>query len=68
MTHKAKQRLIDEMVEAVNNRENDFPVVACLSKLVKNYRGIAMVINDHGNITVWNCFKNGNTRAIASRV
>lgn len=67
-SQKSKQRLIDEMIEQLDNRENHFPVVADLSKLPPKYRGIAMEINDHGNITVWKCFKNGNNREIASRV
>lgn len=32
------------------------------------YRGIVLEINDHGNVTVWRYFKNGNTRELASRV
>ena len=32
------------------------------------YKGLALEINDHGNVIVWNCFKNGNRREIASRV
>lgn len=34
----------------------------------RGYRGRALEINDHGNVTVWDCFKNGNRREIASRV
>lgn len=67
-SQKSKQRLIDEMIEQMNSRENDFPVVSDLSKLPDRYRGMAMEVNDHGNITVWKCFLNGNVREIASRV
>lgn len=34
----------------------------------KGYRGLVLEINDHGNVTVWKYFKNGNVREIASRV
>jgi hypothetical protein len=37
-------------------------------KVLKGYSGIAVEINDHGNVTVYKCFKNGNRREIASRV
>lgn len=81
------QQLIDDMLESVQNRENDFAVIsedgvlrlpilrpsgvhAGYDELPEgvNYRGIALEINDHGNVTVWKCFKNGNKREIASRV
>lgn len=39
-----------------------------LEKAMRGYRGLALEVNDHGNITVFKCFKNGNRRAIASRV
>lgn len=32
------------------------------------YRGLVLEVNDHGNVTVWNQFKNGNRREVASRV
>ena len=34
----------------------------------KHYKGLVLEVNDHGNITLWNCFKNGNMREIASQV
>lgn len=34
----------------------------------KNWKGIALEVNDHGNVTVLNCFKNGKRNVIASRV
>ena len=34
----------------------------------KGYRGLALEINDHGNVTVYEVFKNGNFREVASRV
>jgi hypothetical protein len=35
---------------------------------LKGYKGICLEVNDHGNVTLWNCFKNGNRREIASQV
>lgn len=32
------------------------------------YRGLVLEVNDHGNVTVWRQFKNGNRREVASRV
>jgi len=32
------------------------------------YRGHVLEINDHGNVTVWMQFLNGNRREVASRV
>lgn len=32
------------------------------------YAGLVLEINDHGNVTVWNQFKNGKRREIISRV
>lgn len=37
-------------------------------KGLKGYRGICVEINDHGNVTVWDCFKNGSRKELASRV
>lgn len=39
-----------------------------LYREMKGYKGLALEINDHGNVTVFRCFKNGNRREIASRV
>lgn len=68
LSNKAKQRLIDDMLLAVEYKESDFPVVNDLSKLPPKYRGMALQINERGNVTVWKCFKNGTNREIASRV
>jgi hypothetical protein len=37
-------------------------------KGLKGYRGICVEINDHGNVSVLMCYKNGKTKEIASRV
>jgi len=67
MTNKQKQ-LIEDVLIQIEYRENDFPVVSDLSELPKKYKGLAVEINDHGNVTVYNVFKNGNCREIASCV
>jgi hypothetical protein len=61
---KERQAYIDEVVDALNRREYDGPV----NDQPAGYRGEMVEINDHGNITVFKCFKNGNRREIASRV
>lgn len=83
-----QQELIDEMLNQVYCKENDFvtidkdgdvhfPVLrngvviyteTNLTQSTKGYRGLALEVNDHGNVTVWNCFKNGNRKEVASRV
>ncbi len=68
LSNTQKQELITDLLEQIQNRENDFPVINYLSELPTHFRGIAVEINDHGNVTVWNCFKNGSIREIASRV
>ena len=68
MTTKQKKLLFEDALFLVEQKENDFPVVSDLCELPNNYRGFALHINDHGNIALYNCFKNGNVREIASRV
>ena len=34
----------------------------------QNYKGLALEVNERGNVTVWKCFKNGTRKEIASRV
>lgn len=48
--------------------QNSKGIVVTHEPQVDGYRGIALEINDHGNVTVWSVFKNGNKREIASRV
>jgi hypothetical protein len=43
-------------------------IVQGWSETNRKYRGYCLEVNDHGNVTVWNCFKNGNRREVASRV
>lgn len=63
-----RQFELQEAIYAVKNREADFPVVDDLSKIPKNFRGVVLEINDHGNIALWRVFKNGKCREIASQV
>jgi len=67
-SEKRRQEIIDEILESIRFGDNDYPVFSNWSELPERYRGWAVEINDHGNITIWNCFKNGNARKIASRV
>ena len=39
-----------------------------LREIPEGYRGLCLHINDHGNVTFYKCFKNGNRRIIADRV
>jgi hypothetical protein len=39
-----------------------------LNEPPKRFRGLVLEINDHGNITVWMYYKNGNIRELAGRV
>jgi hypothetical protein len=73
MTKKQKQEYLDEILALYNDRELDGLTYPCkaisdLSELPNKYKGLALEINDHGNVTLWNVFKNGNVREIASRV
>lgn len=84
MTDKQKQQLIDDMLSCCERKENDFPIinqsgnvahpiihngiVRGYRELHCSYKGLAIEVNDHGNVTVWKCFKNGNRREVASRV
>jgi len=101
-----KQELISELLDLLERRENEFPIIdekgnvkfPILNKSgirtdweepmatiyrfgrggilrqfqqpkgLKGYRGICLEVNDHGNVTVWFCYKNGKRRELASRV
>ena len=65
MTKKQKYQLLDDCIFEQNIGEFDGK---CGDDFPKNYRGLFLQINDHGNITLYNCYKNGNVREIASRV
>jgi hypothetical protein len=61
---KQRQAYIGEILVALDRHEYDGPI----NDQPAGYRGEMIEINDHGNITVFKCFKNGNRREIASRV
>jgi hypothetical protein len=88
MKVEEQQEYILELLDEINRKENEFPIIDKNGKVLfpvlsrggiridweekskglKNYRGICVEINDHGNVTVWNCFKNGKRKEIVSRV
>jgi hypothetical protein len=68
MTDKQKQQLITDLLFEIECKENEFPVVPCLSVLPKRFYGLVVQVSDHGNITAYRVFKNGNARELASRV
>lgn len=68
LSENRQQELINDMYFQVQQSEHDFPVVSDLSNLPPKYKGLAMEINERGNIAVYTVFKNGNCREIASRV
>ena len=37
-------------------------------KGTKGYNGLLLHVNDHGNVTVYQCYANGNRKEIASQV
>jgi hypothetical protein len=39
-----------------------------LADIPKGYRGLVVEVNDHGNVTLWMCYKNGKLKEIESRV
>lgn len=49
--------------------QNDIVISTSIQNdLPRGFKGLVLEINDHGNVTVWKCFKNGNRREVASRV
>lgn len=68
MSNKQQNELLEQMLCEAESKENDFPIISDCGELPKRYRGLALEINERGNVTVWNCFKNGSVREIASRV
>lgn len=66
-SERKRQEFIDACLELNRMGEFDGLVVDDLSK-VGIWRGLVMEVNDHGNITIYQSFKNGTLREIASRV
>jgi len=46
--------------------DSECPIIADWDDIVDNYKGLVFEINDHGNVTLWNHFKNGNNRELSS--
>jgi len=64
----SKQRQLEQAIFEAENREFEGKVVEDLSEVPKGYRGQVLHVNDHGNVSLYNAFKNGNLHEIASRV
>jgi len=63
-----KQRLLDDILSEQSQGEFDGQYVNDLSEVTKGYNGLVLHVNDHGNVTLYKAFKNGNFHEIASRV
>lgn len=64
----SKQRQLDEALFLREQGEFEGKVVADLSEVDEGYRGQVLHVNDHGNVTLYNAFKNGNFHEVASYV
>lgn len=64
MTRNQKLSLLEDMLREYRQKVHEFPVVEDTSELPKGYKGFALQISDHGNVTLYNCFKNGNSREV----
>lgn len=64
----SKQRQLEEAMFLAERQEFEGKVVEDLSEVPEGYRGQVLHVNDHGNVTLYNAFKNGNFHEIASRV
>jgi hypothetical protein len=61
-------RWIDHEMIQENVYEGYLLRVFDLNDIPDGFRGLVLEINDHGNMTLWNHFKNGNNREIWSVV
>jgi len=64
----SKQRQLEEAMFLAERQEFEGKVVEDLSEVPEGYRGQVLHVNDHGNVTLYNAFKNGSFHEIASRV
>lgn len=64
----SKQRQLEEAIFEAENREFKGKIVEDLSEVPEGYRGQVLHVNDHGNVSLYNSFKNGNLHEVASRV
>ena len=63
-----KQQYLDEVLFEQDNEEFSGLCVNDLSEVPARYKGLVLYVNDHGNVTLYKAFKNGNVHEIASRV
>ena len=64
----SKQRQLEEAMLLAECREFEGKVVEDLSEVPEGYRGQVLHVNDHGNVTLYNAFKNGSLHEVASCV
>ena len=68
---KRNRRKLSMLYDAMWRRDNmdfDGEVVEDLCDISKGYKGLVLHINDHGNVTLYKAFRNGNVHEIASMV
>jgi hypothetical protein len=63
-----KQAMLREAMLSQSDGEFEGQVVSDTSEVPKGYQGQVLHINDHGNVTLYRAFKNGNLHEIASCV
>lgn len=67
----SKQRQLEEALFLAERNEFEGVIInekQSLSDIPEGYRGQVLEVNDHGNVTLWNAFANGNLHEVASRV
>lgn len=64
----SKQRQLGYALYLAESNEFEGKVVDDLSEVPEGYRGQVLHVNDHGNVTLYNAFKNGALHEVASRV
>ena len=70
---RSKQKQLQQAMFDAECKEFEGIVVsdsrnAKLREIPEGYRGLCLHVNDHGNVSLLKCFKNGNRRLIASCV
>lgn len=65
MTRSKRLQMLFDAMDSQERGEFDGKVQGSVPE---NYRGLVLEVNDHGNVTLYMQFKNGNRREIASRV
>ena len=68
MSRTQKQQYLDSALFDHESGEFDGEVVSDLSEVSRGFRGMVLHINDHGNVTLYRAFANGNVHEVASRV